>query len=217
MSPHNTVPTSSNQDNVARDIGPHGAVKLNSGSSKQGKHRGGHAKDNGAILDPPSSSNKPSKKSKPKRLPIPHLSSPGGTHASPTMASGSSFTPYQALPYGHVDNGVAYTSSHHAYGPVSQAGDDPAAADACLPMDRWFNESRQDEPFHAFNLDNSSYSNDAAVQDSYPMSRWLDQTRQDEPFSVFSMANGSYADNAAAEADFDPMWTGCADGEEGDI
>ncbi|KAK8103245.1 hypothetical protein PG984_016391 [Apiospora sp. TS-2023a] len=132
------------------------------------------------------------------------------------MASGS-FASYQAPQYGHVDNGVAYSPLQRAYDSVKQTGYDPALANACSPMNRWLNESRQDEPFHAFNLDNSSYSHDAAAHDSLPMVRWLGQTRQDEPFSVFTMKHGNYSDDRAAVADFGPLWTSCAEEpEEGD-
>ncbi|KAK6850209.1 hypothetical protein PG995_014042 [Apiospora arundinis] len=132
------------------------------------------------------------------------------------MASGS-FTSYQALPYGHVDNCAAYGSVHQLDDSVSQAGNDSIAASDYLPMDRWLNESRLDEPFRAFTMDTNSYSGDI-THDSLSMTRWLDQSRRDEPFSVFTMTNGNYPDDVTAEADFDLLWAGYVEEvEEGDI
>jgi len=133
------------------------------------------------------------------------------------MASDSSAS-YQALPYDHVDNGFAYSPPRRPYASVEQTGYNLAPVHACPPIDRWLNESRQDEPFHAFNLENNSHSHDAAAHDSLPMVHWLGQTRQDEPFSVFTMRHGNYSDDRAAVADFDSLWTSYAEGlEEGDV
>ncbi|KAK7916868.1 hypothetical protein PG985_010476 [Apiospora marii] len=217
MSPRDVASTSSDQANTDRDVDTRGATKLNCGSSNQGKHRGGHVNASSEAQNPPSSSRKPSRKTKPKRVHMPRLLSPVGTHASPTMDSGS-FTSYQATPGNHVDNIHAYSSSHSVYGSVAHIGGDPAATDACLSMGRWLNENRQDEPFHAFNLYNGRDSPNTAAHDTFPMTRWLDQTRQDEPFRAFTMTHGDYSDDRAAGAYSDSLWAGCEEEpEEGDI
>ncbi|KAK8003114.1 hypothetical protein PG989_002833 [Apiospora arundinis] len=202
-------------DRAIRDpnVGHRGTRKPGSSTSKSGKARHGHVKEDSNKAHALHSS---SKKNKSKWPQIPRVSSPKGTHASPTMASGS-FTSYQALPYGHVDNGTAYGSVHQLNNSVSQAGNDPAAVSDRFPMDRWLNESRQDEPFRAFTMDTNKYSGDVS-HDSLSMTCWLDQSRRNEPFSVFTMTNGNYSDDVAAEADFDPLLAGYTEEvEEGDI